>query len=68
VHDRFVRKQPAQQLDVFIGDPAAPRELLAEVFVLLLAVSKSQGVGHATLADDVDNCDLLGEPNGLVQR
>jgi hypothetical protein len=66
--DGVPSEKPAQQRERLVGDLASIVHVHPEVLVFLGAMADSERVGDTPLADDVQDTDLLGEPDRIPER
>ena len=68
MHDRLTGQQPAEQVELFVGEPTAPADIQTELLVLLRPITDSEDHRHPTLADDVQHREVLCEAYRVVER
>ena len=65
--DLMASEQVEQHCQLFVDPGAAASELEPEVRVLLRSVSHPEDVSHTSAADDVEDGDVLGQADRLVE-
>ena len=68
VHDRLTGQQPAEQVELLIGEPPAAADIQTELLVLLRPIADSEDHRHPTFADDVQHREVFSEAYRVVER
>jgi hypothetical protein len=67
-NDGLSLQKSQQQLELLVRQASAPVEVEAEVLVLLRPMAEAEDISDAPVADEVEDADLLGQPNGIAKR
>ncbi|MCW2650228.1 MAG: hypothetical protein JWR32_1204 [Mycobacterium sp.] len=68
VFDGFTVHQWSKHGQHLVGHAAACPHVDAEVVILLTPVPDAERIGHATVADQIQDAHLFSEPDGIPQR
>ena len=68
MHNPLTGQQPAEQVELLVGEPPAAVDIQTEVLVFLRPITDSEDHRCPPVADDVEHREVLGEAHRVVER